>query len=102
MTNVLKKSFLGPLLGRMKSTRLKYVKFGIRYDQDELITSHYPYFREDSKFIEALTSNFSFDSQPRRILEHDWRIHVLCSLAFNATKNGEGDLIECGVFRGVK
>lgn len=101
LIDLVKRSPLGPLVARVKSAKFKYVRFGIRYDQDELITAHYPYFRDDSRFIEALNSNFSFDPPPRRsAIEHDWRVHVLCSVAFNAVKSGDGDLIECGVFRG--
>jgi hypothetical protein len=100
LKTILKKSFLGPILGRLKSTQAKFVNFKIRYDQDEIITSHYPYFQEDKKFIEALSYNLSFNKNQKNVIKHDWRIYILCSFAFNAIKNGDGDLIECGVFRG--
>lgn len=100
LKTILKNSFLGPFLGRLKSAQLKYVNFKIRYDQDGFITTHYPYFQEDKRFIEALKYNSSFDEIQKKALTHDWRIFILCSFAFNAIKSGDGDLIECGVFRG--
>ncbi len=100
LKNLLKKSSLGPFLGRLKSISLKFVRFKIRYEQDEIITGHYPYFKNDSKFIQAISSNFQYDEIPRNKIDHDWRIHVLSSIAYNAVKDGVGDLIECGVFKG--
>ena len=96
----LRGSFLGSIIGRLKTARLRYVKFRVRYNRDELITAHYPYFLQEQRFISALKSNFQFDPEPRVTIEHDWRIHVLCSLALGVVKGAEGDFIECGVFRG--
>jgi hypothetical protein len=97
---IVKKSFLGPLIGKIRSSSIKLIGFKIRYDQDELITAHYPYFQNDEKFVNAVKSNFEFDEINRDLIDHDWRIHILCSLALGASKESKGDFIECGVFRG--
>lgn len=97
---LVKKSFLGPLIGKIKSSSIKLIGFKIRYNQDELITAHYPYFQNDERFVAAVKSNFEFDEIRRERIDHDWRIHILCSLALSASKESKGDFIECGVFRG--
>lgn len=96
----IKKNFIIILLGRIKSYSISLVKFKIRYSQDELITAHYPNFQNEQKFIKSIKSNFKFDEIIRNKIDHDWRIHILCSIAYNVSKNTEGDFAECGVFKG--
>ena len=88
------------IIGKILSSSVKYIGFKIRYNQDEIITAHYPYFQNDPKFVRAIKSNFKYDKIKRDTINHDWRIHILLTLAHGVCKNLKGDLIEFGVFRG--
>jgi O-methyltransferase len=100
LKNIFKKTLIGILLGKIKSSSIRFIFFKIRYAQDELITAHYPYFQKEKKFINALRSNYRFDEIKNRTIDHDWRISILCSLAYGLSKGQRGDFIECGVFKG--
>src|ERR1043165_6310075 len=67
------------------------------YNQDGLVTAHYPTFLDDERFVAAYTAGHSTGSWPHGELH--WRAHVICWAAARGVSL-EGDFVECGVNRG--
>jgi len=66
------------------------------YNEDGLITTHFPSFVEDDKFITCYNSAVKETSSDPAIR---WRTHTIIWAA-NRGKNLDGDFVECGVNRG--
>ena len=67
------------------------------YNQDGLVSAHFPSFMEDAKFMAAYDAGRSTGSWPHGELH--WRAHVICWAAARGASL-EGDFVECGVNRG--
>ena len=81
----------------LKTRKVIIYKGVIRYNEDELITSHKCDFLYDPKFKAiydlAVMDQLAISPNIR------WRAHVMCWAASNCM-NLEGDFVECGVNRG--
>lgn len=75
--------------------RLLYGK--ATYNQDGLVSAHYPSFLDDQKFMSAYAVGSATGSWPGGELH--WRAHVICWAAARGAAL-EGDFVECGVNRG--
>jgi O-methyltransferase len=75
--------------------RLLYGK--ATYNQDGLVTAHFPSFLHDQRFLDAYAAGRATGSWPGGELH--WRAHVICWAAAHAATL-EGDFVECGVNRG--
>ena len=75
--------------------RLLYGK--ATYNQDGLVSAHYPSFLDDERFMSAYAVGRSTGSWPGGELH--WRAHVICWAAARGASL-EGDFVECGVNRG--
>jgi hypothetical protein len=67
------------------------------YNQDGLVSAHYPSFLDDDRFMAAYAAGLSTGSWPGGELH--WRAHVFCWAAARGASL-EGDFVECGVNRG--
>ena len=67
------------------------------YNQDGLVSAHWPSFLDDARFMAAYDSGRSTGSWPHGELH--WRAHVICWAAARGA-HLEGDFVECGVNRG--
>jgi len=67
------------------------------YNQDGLVSAHYPSFLDDDRFMVAYAAGRSTGSWPHGELH--WRAHVICWAAARGASL-EGDFVECGVNRG--
>lgn len=81
----------------IKVLRIKIITWIPRYDEDEIITGHYPDFIEDKHFINCYNSAVKIGLAVSDKIR--WRAHTLC-WAGKAAKNLEGDFVECGVAKG--
>ncbi len=75
--------------------RLLYGK--ATYNQDGLVTAHFPSFLHDPKFMDAYAAGRATGSWPGGELH--WRAHVICWAAARGASL-PGDFVECGVNRG--
>lgn len=70
----------------VKVLRVKVILWIPRYNEDTIITAHYPYFLEDEKFQRAYESAKHLElSKPWR-----WRLHTLCWAASKCESLGGG------------
>jgi hypothetical protein len=99
LKNLLKKYLPEPIVNfcwLIKKTRIlfQFIRWIPRYNEDSLITTHYPTFMTDDKFVAC------YNSAVKEILLFDpalrWRVHTIVWAA-NRGKNLEGDFVECGV-----
>jgi hypothetical protein len=67
------------------------------YNQDGLVSAHYPSFMDDAKFMAAYDAGRATGSWPHGELH--WRAHVICWAAARGAML-QGDFVECGVNRG--
>ena len=67
------------------------------YNQDGLVSAHYPSFMGDDRFKAAYAAGLSTGSWPHGDLH--WRAHVICWAAARGAAL-EGDFVECGVNHG--
>lgn len=93
----LKKTPLWSSLVKLYFWRFRLIQFPILYDNDDVITSHYPWFQREEKFLSAVKADRGFGRDEGF---PDWRLHVLCGFAFNALRNNQGNLVEFGVDEG--
>ncbi|WP_297175298.1 TylF/MycF/NovP-related O-methyltransferase [Thermomonas sp.] len=68
-----------------------------RYNEDGLVSAHYPSFEDDKLFLEAYAAGQDTGSWPHGDLR--WRAHVVCWAAARGAAL-PGDFVECGVNRG--
>jgi len=85
------------LIARFRAMRIIFYSGVIRYNEDELITSHKCDFLYDAKFKE-IYENAVNDGLAISPTIH-WRAHVMCWAASNCIKLN-GDFVECGVNKG--
>ena len=73
-----------------------------KYNEDRLITNHYPAFMDDNKFIACYDSVIKKNEIVSGKIEGGirWRAHTIVWAA-NRGKNLEGDFVECGVNIGL-
>ena len=67
------------------------------YDQDGLRSIHNHDFMNDPKFIHAYNQASKAESVEKKV---HWRMHTLLWTAEYAMNLGEGDFVECGVYKG--
>ncbi len=70
---------------------------GARYNEDGLVSAHYPSFQDDPDFLAAYAAGQTTGSWPHGDLR--WRAHVVCWAAARGASL-PGDFVECGVNRG--
>jgi len=88
--------FLGLTKNLLKG-HFKIIEWTPRYNEDGLITTHYPTFMEDDKFITCYNSAVKENLAVSDNLH--WREHTIVWAA-NRGKNLGGDFVECGVNKG--
>jgi len=85
-------------LNRISGNWLNRPLYGrARYNEDGLVSAHYPTFMDDPEYLTAYAAGQATGSWPHGNLH--WRAHVVC---WAATRGASlpGDFVECGVNRG--
>ncbi len=83
----------------LKRSGISYRRWPVKYNEDGIITVHYPAFMDDKKFVEAYESNAWIIRENPEYWETRWRMHTTAWVA-NRAKDLEGDFVECGVNKG--
>lgn len=84
-------------LNRMSGNCLNRPLYGkAAYNQDGLVSAHYPSFMDDNRFLVAYDAGRSTGSWNGEL---HWRAHVICWAAARGAALA-GDFVECGVNRG--
>ncbi len=86
-------------LYRLKRSGISYRRWPVRYNEDGIITAHYPAFLDNKKFVESYELNAKIIRENPEYQEIKWRAHTI-AWAVNRARSLEGDFVECGVNKG--